>query len=422
MFHKLFSLCCFLLLSTACSAGEPSAVSFMVFGDTTELAAYEALVAAYAEANPAGLVNLQHVPSQSEYRQRLAAAFSSGAPPDVMLINYRRFASFAGQGGLEPLTDYLAGSTAIAAGDFFPLALDSFQWQGDLWCIPQNISSLVVYYNRDLFAASSVPFPTEGWTWTDFLAAAQALTRDTDGDGRIDQYGAGLSPSLFRLAPFIWQNGGRLVDDNLQPTRLTLDEPAAFDAFLWFVDLQVQHGVVPDAVAETAESAENRFLNGSLAMMFNSRRGVPTYRTIESFTWDVAPLPQGRRPAGILHSDGYCLAAASQNKAAAWDFIEYANSPAGQTIVAQSGRTVPSLVSVADSPAFLNPDLPPANSRVFVDTIPLLDRVPIMDNWIAIEETAGAEIARAFYGQVTVEEAIQAIQQRTQRYFTGSAP
>jgi len=136
----------------------------------------------------------------------------------------------------------------------------------------------------------------------------------------------------------------------------------------------------------------------------------------------VAPLPQGRRPAGILHSDGYCLAAASQNKAAAWDFIEYANSPAGQTIVAQSGRTVPSLVSVADSPAFLNPDLPPANSRVFVDTIPLLDRVPIMDNWIAIEETAGAEIARAFYGQVTVEEAIQAIQQRTQRYFTGSAP
>ena len=155
----------------------------------------------------------------------------------------------------------------------------------------QNISSLVVYYNADLFTAAGVAPPAAGWTWADFLAAAQALTRDTDGDGTIDQYGAGIEPSLFRVAPFIWQLGGDIVDDPLRPTRLTLDSAPSQAALNWFVSLQTEHGVVPDALAEAAEESEVRFLNGNLAMFFNSRRGVPTYRTIEGFAWDVAPLP-----------------------------------------------------------------------------------------------------------------------------------
>ena len=400
-----------------CAGADQPVISFMVSGDTAELAAYQTLVAAFETEHPEIDISLQHIPSEGEYRQRLAAGFSSGAAPDVMLINYRRFGTFADQGGLEPLTDYLAGSQLIAAGDFYPAAIDAFQWQQDLWCVPQNVSSLVVYYNRDLFDAAGVPYPAGEWTWLDFLAAAQALTRDLDGDGQIDQYGVGLEPNLIRLAPFIWQNGGRLVDDQTNPTRLTLDEPAALDAFLWFADLQVKHHVVPDAVAEAAETSESRFLNGTLGMLFNSRRGVPTYRTITSFAWDVAPLPRGRQQASILHSDGYCMAATARDKDAAWTFIEFANSPAGQTIVAQTGRTVPSLIAVAESDAFLEPNQSPANSRVFLDALSIMQRVPVMSTWIAIEETAGAEIERAFYGQIPVEAAIDLAIQRTQTYF-----
>src|SRR5690554_4552650 len=77
----LFTLL-FLLLA-GCTAGTPpSTVSFMVFGDVAELNAYEELVAAFSEAHPEIEINLQHVPSQGEYRQRLATSFSSGEPPD----------------------------------------------------------------------------------------------------------------------------------------------------------------------------------------------------------------------------------------------------------------------------------------------------------------------------------------------------
>lgn len=415
LLFRLFVLAGLGLLLVACS-GRDDVVTFSVFGDPAELAAYEGLVAAFHEAHPEIEIELRHVPGQNDYRQRLAAEFTSGNPPDVFLMNYRRMAPFAEDGGLEPLTAYLAESEIIQESDFYPTTIAPFKWQDELWCIPQNVSSLVVYYNKDLFEAAGVPLPTNEWTRDDFLAAAIALTQDQDGDGRIDQYGVGLEASLFRLAPFVWQNGGDIVDNPDNPTRLALDTPEARAAFQWLVDLQTVHHVAPDRTAESAEESESRFLNGRLAMFFNSRRGVPTYRTITSFEWDIAPLPTAAVPAGILHSDGYCMAAATENKDTAWTFIEYANSVAGQTLVAVSGRTVPSLISVAESEAFLDGQ-PPANSQVFLDTIPMLRAVPTMSTWIGIEETAGQEVERAFYGEATIDEAIAAADQLTQPYF-----
>jgi multiple sugar transport system substrate-binding protein len=224
--------------------------------------------------------------------------------------------------------------------------------------------------------------------------------------------------TIFRLAPFIWQNQGELVDEPAAPTRLALDTPAAREAFQWFVDLQVTHHVAPDAAAEEAEASEQRFLNGRLGMYLNSRRGTPTYRAIQGFDWDVASLPQGRVKAGILHADAYCMASASTSKDAAWAFIEFANSVEGQTIIARSGRTVPSLRAVAESPAFLDPAAKPANSRVFLDGISDIHAVPIMESWVDIEDLASEEVARAFYGQASVDEAIGAAIERSAPFFS----
>jgi multiple sugar transport system substrate-binding protein len=398
-------------------ASRPEPVTFMIFGDAGEKAAYEALVAAFAERHPDIPVTLQHIPGQSDYRKRLGVDFAAGTPADVVLLNYRRYAAFAAKGALEPLGSYLERSDLISLDDFYPETVAPFFWEGQLMCIPQNLSSLVVYYNRDLFAAAGIAEPAADWTWADFLAAAQALTQDTDGDGQIDQYGLGTEVSIFRVAPFIWQNGGELVDNPAAPTRLALDEPAAREAIQWFVDLQVQHGVVPDAVAEAAEDSESRFLNGRLGMFLNSRRGVPTYRTISDFAWDVAPLPQGKQRAGILHADAYCMPSVARQKESIWTFIEFANAPEGQHLIAASGRTVPSLRRVAESPTFLDPGARPARNQVFLDVIPYIRGVPVMETWVDIEELTADELTRAFYGQASVDEVIRTTIERAQPYF-----
>jgi multiple sugar transport system substrate-binding protein len=394
-------------------------ISFMVFGDPAELAAYQGLVTAFESRHPDVDVELVHIPDQADYRQRLGLDFAAGTPADIVLINYRRYAPFVAQGALEPLGPYLDRSELVSEADFYSEALEPFRWQGELMCIPQNLSSLVVYYNQALFDAAGLPYPSDDWTWAEFLATAQSLTRDIDGDGRTDQFGLGTEASIFRVAPFIWQNGGELVtlSDRGLPVRLALDTPAAREAVQWFVDLQVTHHVVPNAEEEVAEDSESRFQNGRTAMFLNSRRGVPTYRQITGFDWDVAALPQQKRRAGILHSDAYCMPGVTANKDAAWQFIEFANSAEGQSIIARSGRTVPSLVEVSQSDAFLDPTAKPANSQVFLSSLSSIRAVPVIPGWVDVEELAGEELERAFYGNATVDEAIAAAITSTRPFF-----
>ena len=99
-------------------------------------------------------------------------------------MNFRYLGQFESKGALEPLAPYLAGSDAFAQEDFYPEAMSAFQFDGEQVCMPQNVSSLVLYYNRDLFEQAGVPLPPEeGWSWNDMVAAATELTQDADGDG-----------------------------------------------------------------------------------------------------------------------------------------------------------------------------------------------------------------------------------------------
>ncbi|CAG0934807.1 hypothetical protein TFLX_03677 [Thermoflexales bacterium] len=409
--RKLWLLVLIVFLG-ACAPAQPHPISFMVFGDPAELKAYQTLVAAYEKKDPANQIEIIHIPDQGEYRKRLGADFAAGTPANVVLINYRRYAGLAQKGALVSLQAYLDRSTLLKAGDFYAESIQPYIWRKEVMCIPQNISSLVVYYNKALFDAAGVPYPKSDWTWDDFLSTAQALTNPAN-----DQYGVGAEPSLIRVAPFIWQNGGELVANPLA-ARLLVDSAEAREAIQWFVDLQVKHHVVPDAVAAKSEDLESRFSNGRLGMYLDSRRVVPTFRAITAFEWDVAPLPQGKFPAGILHADAYCLTSATPDKDAAWKFIEFANSVEGQQIIAATGRTVPSLKSVAESAAFLDPNAKPASSQVFLDVIPALRALPVLNNWVDIEETANAELERAFYGTASVDDVIKAMVDRTTIFFS----
>ena len=78
---------------------------------------------------------------------------------------------------LEPLGPRLEASSVLQLENLFPQAVDAFRFGGELICLPQNISSLVVYYNRDLFAAAGVPEPAAGWSWDEMVLAATAADR-----------------------------------------------------------------------------------------------------------------------------------------------------------------------------------------------------------------------------------------------------
>jgi multiple sugar transport system substrate-binding protein len=377
-------------VDASAGAAESTTISLVVFGEAEELAAYRTLADSFEAAQDAVDVELIEVADRQALIARVTTSIAAGDPPDLFLMNYRFFGQFAARGVLEPMQGRLDRSTVLSEDEMYDLALDAFRYQDDdLTCLPQNVSSLVVYFNLDLFAAAEVAVPSAGWTWDDMTVAAAALTRD-------EQHGLGVEPSIIRLAPFVWSNGGDIVDDQERPTRLTLDTPQALEALDRFLALGTA-GLIPTVEESAAEDDESRFANGRLAMYLGSRRVTPNFRLITGFEWDVAPLPVLREPAGVLHSDAYCMTADSENHDAAFAFVEYALGPVGAPVIARTGRTVPSLRSVAQSDAFLAPDLPPASSSVFLDTIPATRALPTISTWPEIEDVTGEilEAARA---------------------------
>src|SRR5262249_15753482 len=152
-----------------------------------------------------------------------------------------------------------------------------------------------------------------------------------------------------------------------------------------------------------------RFLDGSLAMLVDTRARVPALRQAARFDWDVAPLPaDNTSTSNIMVEEGLCLTAASANKTAAWQFIEFAASPDGQALLSKSGAIVPALSAVADSAAFLDPALWPAHSQVFLDARAHALALPKLENWIDIQAIVDEELWQAFYGHKNVAQALDA--------------
>ncbi|HEV2073544.1 MAG TPA: sugar ABC transporter substrate-binding protein, partial [Thermomicrobiales bacterium] len=382
---------------------------------------YQHLITEYESQAPGAQVIAQYTPGKEDYGRKITTSFSGNTAPDVFLINYREYGQYAASGALEPLGPRLRESPVISESDFYELPLDAFRGaDGELVCIPQNISSLVVYYNVELFAAAGLDLPTADWTLDDFVEAAQALTLDVDNDGISDVHGLVTDSSMVRYAPFIWMHGGEIVDNIEHPTRLLLDSPEARQGIEWFMDLGAGgHKVVPTEAETLAEDNLSRFMNGRAAMMLDSRRVVPTLREIDAFVWDVAALPRGEERASVLHSDAFCMSAEVADKEAAWRFIEYAVGLQGQEILAATGRTVPSLRSVAESTVFYgDPDRPgavgetvntasPASAHVFLDTIPTLRRLPSFATWPEVEDIFNAEFQKSLYDDFDIEKALE---------------
>ncbi len=414
-------------------SADADAVSFLVFGDPDELMAYRTLVDAYEQATDGADVALVEASDREDLIARLSTSIAGGEPPDLFLMNYRYYGQFAAKGAIEPMESRLRKSSVLHAEDFYPVATEAFRWQGEQLCMPQNVSSLAVYYNRDLFRQYSVPEPPDEWTWTDLVSKAQALTRDAngkqvqggeaEGGSAVSVYGLGVEPTIIRIAPLVWSNGGEIVDDPQHPTRLTLDTPQAKEVLRDFLELRLAYGVIPTDDEVEAEDDETRFANGRLAMYLSSRRSTTTFRSIEDFEWDVAPLPIYDKPAGILHSDAYCMTAASQNQDAAWAFVEFALSAEGQRILARTGRTVPSNIEVSRSQAFLDPAQPPRRAQVFLDAIPTVRAVPSISTWPEIEDASEGILENALYLGQTVDEVARQLDEATRPLFArGESP
>jgi multiple sugar transport system substrate-binding protein len=179
MSRTLIALLGLALLPLACagnSSGGAGPLRVQVSGEAEETAVYDTVVEAFEDANPSIDVTLVKVADKDDHLAKLTTAFAAGRGPDVFLVNFREYSQFVSRGAVEPFGPH-TDDAGVTVDDYFPQPIEAFTYDEVLQCMPQNISSLVVYINRELFERASIPEPRGEWSWEEFRRTAIDLTR-----------------------------------------------------------------------------------------------------------------------------------------------------------------------------------------------------------------------------------------------------
>ncbi len=308
----------------------------------------ERVLAPYEQAHPGlRVVQQSAATSPARYRERLLSSLAAGAPPDVFLLANVDVPLFTDHGAVLDLALYLS-RLGLDLRRYDQSVLNTFTRGGAVYALPQGYTPIVVAYNKDLFDRGGVPYPNDDWTWDDFKRIAKLLTKDLDGDGHIDQWGAAFERRPFLWIPWIWSGGGDVLCDDGRRATGCLDSPATVEAIRWYTDLVTKDSIVPRG------DNLRLFVNGKVAMLTAGHFWIPTFKPyVDQHRLRIGfveiPHRVGVPPATAVYASGLAVPALARHRKRSVELAAYLADSVAQTLHARDGLELPSLSSVAES-------------------------------------------------------------------------
>jgi multiple sugar transport system substrate-binding protein len=340
-----------------------------------------------------------------EYWPLLEESAASGDLPDVFNMSQDRFYFYANSDNLLDLQPYW-DSANIDTTTWGTGLVDPYRWgnEGDLYAGPVNWDTVALYYNKELFDAAGLDYPTADWTWDDFADAAAALT-DPDND----VYGAAVySQYQTGYANWIAATDTIPVVDH-ERTRCTLTEPGSLEA-LNFLKTLYDEGLMPSVTTMEGSNANDAFAfweAGRVAMVSAGSWKLPDALKDTTFDWDVVQLPRNPETGSsrpILHSVGYVASATTEQPDLAANLIIYLVSDEGQQFFANTSGVAPSNPALQDDWIASFGDTN-KNIQTFVDALPDTQGVtPFAEIWDTMDQEL---VLNLFDSDMSVDEATQ---------------
>ena len=331
--------------------------------------------------------------------------------PDVIYTRADFLAPLGQEGYLLDLSPFMHEAGDLTPKAFFPELIEPLRIGDRVFVLHMTVDPVMLYYNADMFAQRGVAPPTAEWIWDDLVQAAVQFAQPN------------TIPPIYGLLvldalPFIYQNGGSLVDDPLTPTRFTLDSPDTVEALEWFVDLETFYNVTPsyEEVMRHPARAFTMVLEGRVAMWVSnmSFRNYVSAETIWPFQWGVAPLPQGRYRATVGSVEGIAILKNTTHPRACWELVRYlvAHLPPGAGPLSQ----LPALRSLAESQEFLN-RMPEKGVESYEQSLPFLMptlKLPAGVEW-QLSQVLQRNMAPVFSGEMNPRDAMENAQKEADR-------
>lgn len=359
-------------------------LTLLQWGNTQEEGIVIELIREFERLHPDIRVRRLH---SNDYNTKLKTMLAGGTPPDLFYLGYDHVPTFASLDLVYDLEPLLAGDPEAQAwlSDFYPVLVNTFRWKGDtkavgggghLLGVPKDFTPILMYINVDLFDAAGIAVPYDGWTWSEYREAMRrirALSKDAP-ERFAGVYGGVLHTGTFNLRNIAWTFGGAFFGgaDESDFRHLRLTDPATIESMDLIRTLRFDDRSVVNTTG-IGQSESDLFLQGKIGAIGPVGRWMtPKYRLIDNFRWDVVPLPhkQGVPPASAIATVAWSISADTQHPAEAYELLKFLTGEAGQRLSSELGLAVPSMRSVAESDAFLEPGKPPAHARLFLDLIP----------------------------------------------------
>ncbi|MBW3619870.1 MAG: extracellular solute-binding protein, partial [Actinobacteria bacterium] len=206
---------------TETEEAEAETIRYFTFSAAPDhLETLDAMIAAFNEQHPEITVEVETAPYE-DYFTKLQTQLAGGDAPDAFEVNYENFVSFAAKGALADLDTLSAQDPGFDASTYYDRAYEAFQLEGTQYGLPASYSTVVTFYNKDLFDAAGVAHPTADWTWEDEKAAAEQLSQESE-----DVWGHFGGIQFWEFYKTAAQNGCEFFTGD----EVTVDAPACVEA------------------------------------------------------------------------------------------------------------------------------------------------------------------------------------------------
>lgn len=406
-----------LVFATALAGAEELSIRLSIdwAADSGRGQAIQRILDEFEKDNPGIKVKLL---GGSQDTQNLLTQIVSGDAPEVIQVAYRNVKGLANYGAWQDLTDRFGDNSDLYYEQLWDLAMSN----GRLYGYPWLGHTIQLVYNKTAFEEVGLTRAPE--TWEELYEYAKKLTRDTDGDGKIDQWGLGLVGRqhhditwLFNM--FATQAGAELVKIQDGKPRVAINSEEGLEALEFYVQL-VQEVCPPDTELKTGGEVMADFRNGIVAMEFQGPWGITDiWQSGNPFEVAAAATPAGTSGRGAdVGPYMLCIpeGITGEKLEAAYKLIEFLGSTKGQELIMLGEKgsdgnfypfRVPIRKDMAGSEFFQkNPEF-----LIFIEGLAYPSISTPVEAWAQVEvEVYQSQLNQAVLGKITPAQALANIE------------
>jgi sn-glycerol 3-phosphate transport system substrate-binding protein len=329
-FNQMIAAAALAAVSLGAQAQAPTEISFFypvaVGGPITKL--IDEFAADFAKENPGIKVTPIYAGSYQDTIVKALTAHKSGNPPVTSVLLSTDMFTLIDEDAIVPIDDFVKTADDKAwLGSFYKAFMLNSQSGGKTWGVPFQRSTIVMYYNKELFKAAGLDPNKPPSTWAEMADAAKKLTVK-DASGKVTQYGVQIPSSGFPYWLFqalAIQNGVAMAND--AGNAVKFDDPAVIEALQYWIDLTKQ-GVHPPGIVEWGTTPKD-FFEKKVAMMWTTTGNLTNVRTNAKFDFGVAMLPAGKKRGSPTGGSNFYIfkKATPAQQEAAFKFAKWITQP-----------------------------------------------------------------------------------------------